>query len=187
MILAHHIMKIRFPCFLCLLCFPLLLLLFLSPSLAMAGEHEARGAARREADEREEKRQLKSLWQQLSHEEREALRQQMREAWRRLTPEERQRAVAAAKRAKETREALANQDEKQYGMRGDDGKGRAYREDRKVEHQAYWDSLSVDERAALRENLRANLRAMRLRHCASPSEQEHGGRGGKSCGKAADH
>jgi hypothetical protein len=146
--------------------------------------NEARREVAREADEREEKQQFKSLWRQLSREEREALRQQMREAWHRLTPEERQRTIVIARRSEGRRESLDSKDEEHHRMRRNDEKGHTHKD-----HKAYWERLSAEERAALRENLRASLRAMRLRRCP-PSQNpapEFGKQGTeKGCGKAGD-
>lgn len=187
------------------LCALLFLLLSLLPCVATADGHReayADGEARREgsdgfgrsvspdvppiASEREEKRQFKSLWRQLSREEQDALRQQMRAAWQRLTPEERQRALATVEA-----EARESGSKKHHGAGVDDEKDRAH-EKRKAEHKAYWKSLNAEERAALRESLRANLRETLRQHCLNSRNQQNQGVEGKgrgleiTCAKAPD-
>jgi predicted Fe-S protein YdhL (DUF1289 family) len=111
--------------------------------------------SRRDAKHLEEKRRLKHLWLQLSHEERDALRQQMRANWARMTPEERQQLHQAYRGHRERRE-----DKKKRGEGRDpqQGKQAELRDARRKAHEAYWQSLSPGEREALRHALREALR-----------------------------
>ncbi|GHT96861.1 hypothetical protein AGMMS49545_23060 [Betaproteobacteria bacterium] len=176
---------------------PFLLLLSLLSGMAAAdGRREVRGEFGGEfgkgasptdvaptASEREEKRQFKSLWRQLSRAEQDALRQQMRAAWQRLTPEERQRALAIVEHS-EAAKARAGRDEKHHKADVDDERYRAH-EKHKAEHKAYWKSLSAEERAALLENLRTNLRETVRRRCQNQQSAE--GKDQKiTCAKAPD-
>lgn len=192
--------------FLCLLTF--LSLLPVLPCMAADERPEAtraEGEARREVQRngnpsigeqeaaREEKRQFKSLWRQLSREEQEALRQQMREAWQHLTPEERQRALVDIGHSGERNAQTARErkDEKPHAMRDANEKDHDKRQAHKAhraEHKAYWDSLSVDERAALHENLRAHLRDIMRRVCPNPQSAETKGQKSEpGCDKPAHH
>lgn len=156
-----------------------------------SGEAGVQKDMREEA--REEKRQFKSLWRQLSYEEREALRQQMRAAWQHLTPEERQRALAKVEHPEENAAQGAQGiiHEKHREMRGNNSIGINKERDPKdhnAEHKAYWDSLSVEERAVLRENLRANLREILRQRCQSQQNAEDKGQGLEiDCSKALNN
>jgi hypothetical protein len=179
---------------------PFLLLFSLPPGVwgGADGRNEAghaNGEVRREinggagqagvsaASNREEKRLFNSLWRQLSREEREALRRQMREAWQRLPPEERQRALAIAVERSEGKQGVGGRKgEQHYGMRGDDESesGQARQRQRgDVARRAYWESLSAEERAALRGNLREILR----RRCQARDAEGKGTGAEATCGK----
>jgi uncharacterized membrane protein len=96
---------------------------------------------RRDAKHLEENRRLKHLWRQLSHEERNALRQQLHQAYRDRHPE--------------------RQTDKRGEGHDDDTrrKERAQlRKTRRSAHEAYWQSLPPEERKALRDALREALR-----------------------------
>ncbi|MDR1349425.1 MAG: hypothetical protein LBJ59_01340 [Zoogloeaceae bacterium] len=147
----------------------LLLLLSVLPCAALADE-EARypGASgeqsvqtpdiRRDTKLLEEKRRLKHLWQQLSHEERDALRQQMRANWERMTPKERRQLHQAYRRHQELRENRRGEGRNDDTRREEQAQ---QREARKKAHEAYWRNLTLEEREALRNALRETIRHWR--------------------------
>jgi hypothetical protein len=109
-----------------------------------------------DAERLEDRRRLKHLWRQLSHEERDALRKQMRANWERMTPEHRQKLFQAYQRHRQfrknnRRENDARPEEEQLERR----------EARRKAHEAYWQSLDPEERKALRNALRETIRHWR--------------------------
>ncbi|MDR0737288.1 MAG: hypothetical protein LBF51_10775 [Zoogloeaceae bacterium] len=143
-----------------------LLLLSILPFVALAdgeachpdasGERDTQAPDRRRvAKHSEEKHRLKHLWQQLSHEERDALRQQMRANWERMTPERRRQLRQTYRERQELRENLRGEGslrkEEQAQWRKARGKA----------HEAYWQSLTPKERETLRNALRETIRHWR--------------------------
>ena len=154
-----------------------LLLLSMLPFAALADEAARYPAARgeqgaqppdtrRDAKRLEEKSRLKQLWQQLSHEERDALRQQMRANWERMSPEERQRLHQAYRKHQKLQE---NRQKREEGG-GDDAHWQEelaqQRDARKKAHEAYWQSLTPEERETLRNALRETIRHWRHEEAA---------------------
>jgi hypothetical protein len=100
-------------------------------------------------------RRLKQLWRQLPRKERDALRQQMRANWERLSPEHRQKLYQAYRRGhRERQENREKREESRNESAHQKEEHRQLREARRKAHEAHWQSLTPEEREALRDTIR---------------------------------